>query len=151
LHAILGIGAVAEHPVRHRVQAPGVLLGQLLEGSLVHDRTGIRPGRPKGWNNARLAAGRATIWGWAWAGEGELTGIDISTDGGQTWTPGRFTGTWDRYSWRKFEHDWDARPGAHTLMARATDSLGHVQPTSRSFNRLGYRWNVIHAVKADVA
>jgi DMSO/TMAO reductase YedYZ molybdopterin-dependent catalytic subunit len=100
---------------------------------------------------AKLTAGRATIWGWAWAGEGELTGIDVSTDGGQTWTPGKFTGTWDRYSWRKFEHDWDARPGPHTVMARATDSLGRVQPTSRAFNRLGYRWNVIHAVRVDVA
>jgi hypothetical protein len=35
-------------------------------------------------------------------------------------------------------------------MARATDSLGRVQPTSRAWNRLGYRWNVIHAVKVDV-
>lgn len=100
---------------------------------------------------ARLPAGRQTIWGWAWAGEGELTGIDVSADGGQTWTPGKFAGPWDRYSWRKFEHDWDATPGPHTLMARATDSLGRVQPASRSFNRLGYRWNVIHAVKVDVA
>jgi DMSO/TMAO reductase YedYZ molybdopterin-dependent catalytic subunit len=99
----------------------------------------------------KLPVGRTAVWGWAWAGEGELTGIDVSTDGGQTWTPGRFTGTWDRYSWRKFEHDWDARPGTHTIMARATDSLGRVQPTSRAFNRLGYRWNVIHAVKVDVA
>jgi DMSO/TMAO reductase YedYZ molybdopterin-dependent catalytic subunit len=100
---------------------------------------------------AKLAAGRTTIWGWAWSGEGELTGIDLSSDGGQTWTSGKFVGKWDRYSWRKFEHDWDAKSGAHTLMARATDSLGRVQPASRAFNRLGYRWNVIHAVKVDVA
>jgi DMSO/TMAO reductase YedYZ molybdopterin-dependent catalytic subunit len=100
---------------------------------------------------AKLPAGRATLWGWAWAGEGELTGIDVSIDGGRTWTAGRFTGASDRYSWRRFEHDWDARPGPHTLMARATDSLGRVQPASRAFNRLGYRWNVIHAVKVDVA
>jgi hypothetical protein len=36
-------------------------------------------------------------------------------------------------------------------MARATDSLGRVQPPSRASNRLGYRWNVIHAVKVNVA
>jgi DMSO/TMAO reductase YedYZ molybdopterin-dependent catalytic subunit len=99
----------------------------------------------------KLAAGRATTWGWAWAGEGELTGIDVSTDGGKTWTAGTFTRPWDRYSWRKWEHTWDAAPGSHTIMARATDSLGRVQPPSRAFNRLGYRWNVIHAVKVDVA
>jgi DMSO/TMAO reductase YedYZ molybdopterin-dependent catalytic subunit len=100
---------------------------------------------------AKLSAGSATVWGWAWSGEGELTGIDVSTDGGQTWTAGRFVGPWQRYSWRKWEFSWDARPGAHTLMARATDSLGRVQPSSRAFNRLGYRWNVIHAVTVDVA
>jgi DMSO/TMAO reductase YedYZ molybdopterin-dependent catalytic subunit len=100
---------------------------------------------------AKLTPGRVTPWGWAWAGEGELTGIDISTDGGQTWRAGRFVGTWDRYSWRKWEADWDAATGRHTLMARATDSLGRIQPATRAFNRLGYRWNVIHAVRVDVA
>ena len=99
----------------------------------------------------KLHAGRVTPWGWAWAGEGELTGVDVSTDGGQTWRAGRFVGSWDRYSWRKWEADWDAAPGRHTLMARATDSLGRVQPTTRAWNRLGYRWNVIHAVSVDVA
>ena len=80
-----------------------------------------------------------------------FTGIDVSTDGGKTWTAGKFTGDWHRYSWRKWESAWDAAAGSHTIMARATDSLGRVQPTSRAFNRLGYRWNVIHAVKVDVA
>src|SRR5712691_5391950 len=102
-------------------------------------------------DGARLQPGRVTMWGWAWSGEGELTGIDVSTDGGQTWSPGKFVGKWDRYSWRKWEYDWDATAGTRTLMARATDSLGRVQPTSRAWNRLGYRWNVIHAVRVDVA
>ena len=100
---------------------------------------------------ARLSAGRTTVWGWAWAGEGELTGIDVSTDGGQRWGPGTFTGAWDRYSWRKWEYEWEARPGTYALMARATDSLGRVQPASRAANPLGYRWNVVHAVKVEVA
>ena len=100
---------------------------------------------------ARLAAGKVTAWGWAWAGEGELTGVDVSTDGGKTWTAATLVGPSDRYAWRQWEHAWDAAAGSHTLMARATDSLGRMQPASRAFNRLGYRWNVIHAVKVDVA
>ncbi|MGH7332789.1 MAG: sulfite oxidase [Candidatus Rokuibacteriota bacterium] len=100
---------------------------------------------------SRLRAGSTTIWGWAWSGEGELTGIDLSTDGGQTWRAAKFVGPWQRYSWRKWEYGWDATVGPHSLMARATDSLGRVQPISRASNRLGYRWNVIHAVKVDVA
>jgi sulfite oxidase len=100
---------------------------------------------------AKLPAGRTIIWGWAWSGEGELTGIDVSSDGGQTWTAAKFVGPWQRYSWRKWEYGWDASAGPHHLMARATDSLGRVQPVTRAFNRLGYRWNVIHAVRVDVA
>jgi sulfite oxidase len=99
----------------------------------------------------RLGPGRLTVWGWAWAGEGELTGLDLSTDGGQTWKPAKFVGKWDRYSWRKWEYDWDAPAGKHTLMARAADSLGRLQPATRAHNSLGYRWNVIHAVTVDVA
>jgi DMSO/TMAO reductase YedYZ molybdopterin-dependent catalytic subunit len=102
-------------------------------------------------DGAKLAAGRVAVWGWAWAGEGELTGIDVSGDGGQTWTAAAFTGPGQKYAWRKWEFAWEAKPGAHTLMARASDSLGRVQPASRAHNRLGYRWNVIHAVKVDVA
>jgi DMSO/TMAO reductase YedYZ molybdopterin-dependent catalytic subunit len=101
-------------------------------------------------DGARVTAGRTTVWGWAWAGEGELTGLDVSTNGGQDWAPARFVGTWDRYSWRKWEYDWDAAAGAHTVMARATDSLGRIQPATRARNPLGYRWNAIHAIKVDV-
>jgi sulfite oxidase len=102
-------------------------------------------------DGAKLPAGRTTVWGWAWAGEGELSGIDVSTDGGKAWKAAQFVGRWDRYSWRKWEFAWEAPPGRHTLMARATDSLGRIQPASRAWNPLGYRWNVIHAVTVDAA
>jgi DMSO/TMAO reductase YedYZ molybdopterin-dependent catalytic subunit len=102
-------------------------------------------------SGAKVAPGRLTAWGWAWSGEGDLTGIDVSTDGGKTWTAGAFTGDWHRYSWRKWEYSWNAAAGPTTIMARATDSLGRVQPASRAFNRLGYRWNVIHTITIDVA
>jgi hypothetical protein len=90
------------------------------------------------------------VWGWAWSGEGELTGLDVSTDGGQTWKPARFSGRWDRDSWWKWEYEWGASAGTRTLMARATDSLGRIQLPSRARNPLGYRGDVIHAVKVDV-
>jgi DMSO/TMAO reductase YedYZ molybdopterin-dependent catalytic subunit len=102
-------------------------------------------------DGARVPPGRTTVWGWAWSGEGELTGIDVSLDGGQTWTPAAFVGPGQRYSWRRWEYGWDAKPGPHTLMTRASDSLGRVQPAARAFNRLGYRWNVIHALRVEVA
>jgi len=44
-----------------------------------------------------------------------------------------------------------APSGAQTIMARATDSLGRMQPGSRARDPQGYRWNVIHAVRVNVA
>lgn len=102
-------------------------------------------------DGARVGAGRLAVWGWAWAGEAELTGVAVSTDGGQSWTLAALGDRWDRYSWRRWEVGWEAKPGSHTVMARATDSFGRVQPASRAWNRLGYRWNVIQSVKVDVA
>jgi DMSO/TMAO reductase YedYZ molybdopterin-dependent catalytic subunit len=100
---------------------------------------------------AQLTAGPLTLTGFAWAGEGTVVAVDVSADGGQSWAPARLTGDEHRYAWRRWEMAWDAKPGAHTLMARASDSLGRHQPASRPRDPQGYRWNVIHAVRVTVA
>jgi DMSO/TMAO reductase YedYZ molybdopterin-dependent catalytic subunit len=102
-------------------------------------------------DGAQLAAGAQTVTGFAWAGEGTIVAVDVSTDGGQTWRPASLVGAESRYAWRRFEHGWTATPGTHTLMARASDSLGRHQPASRPRDPQGYRWNVIHAVRVNVA
>jgi DMSO/TMAO reductase YedYZ molybdopterin-dependent catalytic subunit len=102
-------------------------------------------------DQAQLAAGPQTLSGFAWAGEGTIVAVDVSTDGGQSWTPANLPGDEHRYAWRRWEYAWDAKPGQHTLMARASDSLGRYQPASRPADPQGYRWNVIHAVRVTVA
>jgi DMSO/TMAO reductase YedYZ molybdopterin-dependent catalytic subunit len=102
-------------------------------------------------DGAALAPGPQTVTGFAWAGEGTIVAVDVSTDGGQTWQPASLVGAEARYAWRRFEHAWTAAPGAHTVMARASDSLGRHQPASRPRDPQGYRWNVIHAVRVNVA
>jgi DMSO/TMAO reductase YedYZ molybdopterin-dependent catalytic subunit len=97
-----------------------------------------------------LTAGPQTITGFAWGGEGAIVAVDVSTDGGQTWTPARLTGDEHRYAWRRWEHAWQATAGPQTIIARASDSLGRVQPASRPPDPQGYRWNVIHAVRVNV-
>jgi DMSO/TMAO reductase YedYZ molybdopterin-dependent catalytic subunit len=98
----------------------------------------------------QLGAGPQLVMGYAWAGEGTITGVDVSTDGGKSWAPARLVGEEHRYAWRRWEFPWQAASGQHTLMARATDSLGRVQPASRPRDPQGYRWNVIHAVRVNV-
>jgi DMSO/TMAO reductase YedYZ molybdopterin-dependent catalytic subunit len=71
-----------------------------------------------------------TIFGTAWAGETEVTQIEVSTDGGQTWTEAEFLDPSQRYAWRRWKLDWltPKTPGPYTLMARAKGADGSIQP-----------------------
>ena len=100
---------------------------------------------------ARVPAGPLRVTGFAWGGEGTIVAVDVSADGGQTWKPASLVGAENRYAWRRWEASVDAAAGGHTLMARATDSLGRFQPAGRPRDPQGYRWNVIHAVRVTVA
>jgi sulfite oxidase len=102
-------------------------------------------------DGGQLAAGPQSLTGFAWAGEGTIVAVDVSTDGGQSWTAATLPGDEHRYAWRRWQHTWDAKPGQYTIMARASDSLGRYQPPSRPPDPQGYRWNVIHAVRVTVA
>ncbi len=102
-------------------------------------------------DGGQLAAGPHKVSGFAWAGEGTIVAVDVSTDGGATWAPATLAGEESRYAWRRWEYALDAKPGQHTIMARASDSLGRFQPASRPPDPQGYRWNVIHAVRVSVA
>src|SRR5882762_3464581 len=71
-----------------------------------------------------------TVSGAAWAGETEVTGIAVSTDGGQTWAEAKFLDPAQRHAWRRWKFDWltPKKPGRYTLLARAKDANGRVQP-----------------------
>jgi sulfite oxidase len=102
-------------------------------------------------DGAQLAPGPHAVSGFAWAGEGTVVAVDVSTDGGQKWTPATLGPEAGRYAWRRWELAWTPGAGAHVVMARASDSLGRYQPSSRPRDPQGYRWNVIHAVRVHVA
>ena len=102
-------------------------------------------------DGAKVATGAQMMRGYAWAGEGSVTGVDVSLDGGKTWAPAALSGPAHRYAWRGWEFPWTAVSGAYTIMARASDSLGRVQPGAKPRDPQGYRWNVVHAVRIDVA
>jgi hypothetical protein len=81
-----------------------------------------------------------TVFGVAWAGETEVTGIAVSTDGGQSWTEAEFLDPVQRYAWRRWKFDWltPKQPGKHTLLARAKDANGRVQPDKHDQNYGSY-------------
>ena len=77
------------------------------------------------------------MFGAAWAGEAPVARVEVSDDGGRSWSPARCLGESIQFAWRFWEHDWRTpdRPGRRILMARATDERGRSQPMERDDDR----------------
>jgi DMSO/TMAO reductase YedYZ molybdopterin-dependent catalytic subunit len=103
------------------------------------------------------AAGRGAgspvvrVEGFAWAGPAGVRDVDVSGDGGRTWVPAVLTGRNDSGAWRSWTCDVPAAAGDLTLLARATDGAGDVQPLEARVNAGGYGNNAIQAVRVHVA
>jgi DMSO/TMAO reductase YedYZ molybdopterin-dependent catalytic subunit len=91
-----------------------------------------------------------TISGAAWAGETDVTGVTVSTDGGRTWAEAEFLDPVRRHAWRRWRLDWltPKKPGQYTLLARAQDANGNVQPGGHDRNYGSYVIN--HALPIEV-
>jgi DMSO/TMAO reductase YedYZ molybdopterin-dependent catalytic subunit len=93
----------------------------------------------------RLAA--TTLRGMAWAGEERITKVDVSTDGGSTWKSAELSEKGLPYTWRLWTLEWrPPAPGYFTVMSRATDSAGRVQPVVATWNPSGYLFNAIDRI-----
>jgi DMSO/TMAO reductase YedYZ molybdopterin-dependent catalytic subunit len=103
-------------------------------------------------DGTKLSIGPVAVKGFAWAGDANVTGVEISTDGGSTWAAARLGNDRAPYAWRQFEYEWRASdPGFHLIMSRAADDRGRVQPVVAQWNPSGYLWNAIDQVRVDVA
>jgi DMSO/TMAO reductase YedYZ molybdopterin-dependent catalytic subunit len=90
------------------------------------------------------------VSGAAWAGETDVTEIAVSADGGRTWAEAEFIDPVRRYAWRRWKFDWltPKEPGQYTLLARATDAGGVLQPDRHDENYGSYVIN--HSLPIDV-
>ena len=91
------------------------------------------------------------VHGAAWGGETEITKVEISTDAGASWQPAQLGREQSKYAWRLWSYLWKApKAGEYTIMSRATDSQGRVQPATTEWNPSGYLYNAIDKVKVNV-
>jgi len=73
-------------------------------------------------------AGFYEISGIAWSGAGRIRRVDVSTDGGATWTAAALTGEERPKSLVRFRLPWEWTGREALLQSRATDEKGNVQP-----------------------
>lgn len=99
---------------------------------------------------ATIAAGDAIVAGFAWSGYGGISRVDVSVDGGETWSEADIVAEAGPLSWVRFEHPFSATPGALTVCSRATDQRNLVQPAVAAWNAKGYQMNAIQRVTVTV-
>jgi DMSO/TMAO reductase YedYZ molybdopterin-dependent catalytic subunit len=91
------------------------------------------------------------IQGVAWAGEADITRVEVSTDSAATWKSAQLGKDQSKYAWRLWTYSWKApKAGDYTVMTRATDSQGRTQPETAVWNPSGYLYNAIDQVRVHV-
>ncbi|MGW4463309.1 sulfite oxidase [Micromonospora sp. NPDC004704] len=130
---------------------PGVPVSWIEPRALVQP-----PGFPDFMSRSRaLRPGTVPLTGRAWSGHAPVTSVEVTVDGGLTWSPATLeapaTGTGStRWAWVRWRYDWDAAPGRYTLSARATDASGRTQPVEQPWNRGGFANNLVQRVEVVV-
>jgi DMSO/TMAO reductase YedYZ molybdopterin-dependent catalytic subunit len=103
-------------------------------------------------DGATIKTAKVAVHGAAWAGEADIAKVEISTDNGATWNPGKLGRDQARYAWRMWSYDWKpAKPSDYTILSRATDSQGRTQPSTPAWNPSGYLYNAVDQVKIHVS
>jgi len=102
-------------------------------------------------DGANVRPGKLDVHGAAWAGEADVVKVEVSTDGGSTWSSAKLGHEQARYAWRLWSYEWKAKGGDYAVLSRATDSQGRVQPAAPVWNASGYLYNAVDQVKVHVS
>jgi DMSO/TMAO reductase YedYZ molybdopterin-dependent catalytic subunit len=92
------------------------------------------------------------VHGAAWTSDGEIAKVELSTDGGTTWSEAKLLGESTQNAWRLWEFEWQTPgvAGKQILVARATDSLGRTQPMERDRDRGTYMINHLLPIEVTI-
>ncbi len=92
------------------------------------------------------------VHGAAWSSDADITKVEVSVDSGATWDQAQLLDGSVKNAWRLWEYVWQtpATPGKQTLLARATDSRGRVQPFEHDADYGNYVINHILPIDVEV-
>lgn len=127
IEAVEAPAMAKDETVRYTDALPGDLARQF---SFVMDTKSIitSPAHPM-----QLSPGMWTISGLAWTGRGRITKVEVSTDGGSSWAAAELFGAESPKAATRFVFPWRWDGAPTTLMSRAVDETGYIQPTYAAF------------------
>ncbi len=105
------------------------------------DATQVPPGNP------------VQIRGVAWSGDAApVTSVQVSVDNGRNWRLAALhSDQFSEFGWRQWEFMWTPRAqGFQTIIVRAGDASGDLQPLRQEWNPSGYGWNVAPSIHVQV-
>ena len=103
-------------------------------------------------DRSTLDTGTHEIEGIAWTGTGEISEVEVSVNGGANWQKAEIIRNKAQpYAWVFWKYIWAAaEKGEYTIMSRARDSMGNVQPGTPFWNRKGYGYNAVYSICVKV-
>lgn len=99
---------------------------------------------------AIVSAGPVEVRGWAWSGNGEIAGVEVSSSESGRWVEAELCRGASDHEWTGWHVSLDLARGRHILRSRARDSSGASQPEVPPWNRLGYGNNAMRQVVVEV-
>jgi DMSO/TMAO reductase YedYZ molybdopterin-dependent catalytic subunit len=131
---------VGEFPVRDRFitqeDATSTPITEIVVNSLI---TSHRDG-------AKVKAGKLTVSGMAWDGGYGIRTVEVSTDGGKTWSAAKLGEDLGKFAFRPWSFELNAKAGKNTVMVNAFNMIGQTQTSQLLFNGAGYHNNVMQSI-----
>lgn len=97
-------------------------------------------------DGARVEPGKVMVGGLAWDGGYGIRTVDVSIDGGKSWSTATLGQDLGRFAFRPWSFDLEAKLGKNTVMVNATNKIGQTQTASLLFNGAGYHNNVMQSI-----
>jgi sulfane dehydrogenase subunit SoxC len=112
--------------------------------------------RPSGGQQLPPGPGEHVITGLAWTGKGKIKQVEVSTDGGKTWSDAQLQEPVLSQAVARFQYVWRWDGKEAVLQSRCTDETGYLQPSRDEFIAVrglhaGYHYNAVKSwyVRAD--
>ncbi|HVZ53305.1 MAG TPA: molybdopterin-dependent oxidoreductase [Pseudolabrys sp.] len=97
-------------------------------------------------DGAKVKTGKLTVSGLAWDGGYGIRRVEVSTDGGKTWTDAKLGEDLGKFAFRPWSIELRAKKGHNTVLVNATNAIGQTQTGKLLFNGAGYHNNVMQSI-----